>query len=48
MAGVFNFTSRDASVPVWQDAEGQDMLTGGAADLSDVPVAGHGFRWLVF
>ena len=48
MAGVFNFTSRDASVPVWQDAQGQDMLTGGAADLSDVPVAGHGFRWLVF
>ena len=25
-----------------------DMLTGGAADLSEVPVAGHGFRWIVF
>lgn len=48
MAGVFNFTSHDASVPVWQDAQGQDMLTGGAADLSEVPVAGHGFRWIVF
>ena len=48
MAGVFNFTSHDASVPVWQDAQGQDLLTGGAADLSEVPVAGHGFRWIVF
>ena len=48
MAGVFNFTSHDASVPVWQDAQGQGMLTGGAADLSEVPVAGHGFRWIVF